>query len=131
MNAQTPTTEDVIRQGIALRDEIAAMKKRHTEELLPYEEGLEACENWLLKTMENRGEKNIKTNAGTAFQSTQLRVSMEDREALMKYTVITGDWGFWTNHVAKEHVKEYRDTKGVNPPGVKVERTIVCNIRKA
>lgn len=127
----TPTTEDVIAQGLALREEIAAMKKRHAEELLPYEQGMETCENYLLKVMQDRGEKNIKTSAGTAFQSEQMRVSMEDRDALIKYTVLTGDWGFWANHVAKEHVKEYRDKKGVNPPGVKVDRFTACHIRKA
>ena len=124
-------TEDVIGWALATREEIAAMKKRHTEELIEPERKLALCENWLLKTMQDRGEKNIKTDRGTAFQSEQIRVSMEDREALKKYTVLTGDWEFWTNHVAKEHVKEYRDAKGVNPPGVKVDRFIACHIRKA
>jgi hypothetical protein len=125
------TNDDIIARGLAIRDEISAIKKRHTAELLEYEQALEAIENYLLKVMQERGEKQIKTNAGTAFQSHQIRVSMADREALQKYTVLTGDWGFWTNHVAKEHVKEYRDAKGVNPPGVEVTTFVQCNIRKA
>src|ERR1700733_4133463 len=101
MTDQSFTTEQIIERGLWIRDEIAAMKKRHTEELIPYEKGLEVCENWLLKVMQERGEKNIKTDKGTAFQSMQHRVKMGNRDDLIKYTVLTGDWGCWTNHVAK------------------------------
>lgn len=145
------TNDQVIAQGLAIRDEIAALKKRHTEELLPYENGLEAIESYLLKTMQERNEKSIKTDKGTAFQSEQMRVSMEDRNTLIDYVLAplkdANDLranglvydieetekrlAFFTNHIAKEHVKEFIDVNGTNPPGVKVDRFIACHIRKS
>lgn len=145
------TNDEVIARGLAIREEIAAMKKRHTEELLPYEQGLEAIENYLLKQMQERNETNIKTKFGTAFQSEQMRVSMADRGELVAHVLdplyeandarangllpviaeIETRLQFFTNHVAKEHVKTFIDTTGQNPPGIKVDRFTACHIRKA
>lgn len=125
------TNDEVIAQGLKIRDEIAAIKKRHLEELLPYEQGLSAVENYLLTQMFERKETSIKTKFGTAFQSEQIRVSMEDRNSLLQHAEETGDYGFFTNHVAKEHVKAFMDDhEGAPPPGVKVDRFIACHIRK-
>ena len=125
------TNDEVIAQGLRIRDEIVAIKKRHVKELLPYENGLSSIENYLLAQMLGRKETNIKAKTGTAFQSEQIRVSMEDRDNLLAHAMETGDYGFFTNHVAKEHVKEYMDQhEGLPPPGVKVDRFIAVHIRK-
>lgn len=125
------TNDEVIAQGLKIRDEIAAIKARQAAELLPYENGLAAIENYLLAQMFARKETSVKTKFGTAFQSEQIRVSMEDRDSLLHHAVETGDYGFFTNHVAKEHVKAYMDDHhGLPPPGVKVDRFIACHIRK-
>ena len=125
------TNDEVIAQGLKIRDEITAIKKRQVEELLPYENGLQAIENYLLAQMYERKETSIKTKFGTAFQSEQIRVSMEDRDELLVHAHKWNDFGFFTNHVAKEHVKEYMEThEGLPPPGVKVDRFIACHIRK-
>ena len=125
------TNDEIIARGLAIRDEIAAIKERHKAELLDYENGLAAIENYLLGEMVKSKQLNIKTAKGTAFQSEQMRVSMEDRDALLQLAIEEGDYGFFTNHVAKDHVKEYMDAhEGLAPPGVKVERFTVCHIRK-
>src|SRR6185312_10990937 len=125
------TNDEIISRGLAIRDEIAAIKERHKAELLDYENGLQAIENYLLGEMLRSKQLNIKTAKGTAFQSEQLRVSMEDRDALLQHAIEEGDYGYFTNHVAKDHVKEYMDAhEGLAPPGVKVERFTVCHIRK-
>lgn len=125
------TNDDIIARGLAIRAEITVIKARHTAELIEYETALETIENYLLDAMIQRRETNIKTSKGTAYQAESLRVSMEDRDALLTHAIEEGDYGFFTNHVAKEHVKEYMEThQGLAPPGVKVERSVVCHLRK-
>lgn len=125
------TNDEVIARALKIRDEISAIKKRHVEELVPYENGLQAIEHYLLGEMLKRKETSVKTKYGTAFQSEQIRVSMEDRDALLRHAIGAGDFGFFTNHVAKEHVKAFMDDhEGAPPPGVKVDRFIACHIRK-
>ena len=85
MNDQTITTEAIITRALELRDYIRDREKRFKTEMLEYENALESLENYLLKVMQDRGEKSIKTAAGTAFQSMQMRVSMEDRDAVIAY----------------------------------------------
>jgi hypothetical protein len=164
--AGAPTNGQIIERALELRDYIREREKAFKSEMSEYENALEGLENYLLKVMQDRGgEKQIKTDAGTAFQSMQMRVSMANRDHLIEYTVMSSigsllkeistlvpeleeipvsiqlslakdainqmDFGFWTNHIAKDHVKEYRDEKGVDPPGVEVTQFIACHIRKA
>jgi len=140
------TNDEIIARGLAIRNEIAAIKERHKAELLDYENGLQAIENYLLGEMLRSKQLNIKTAKGTAFQSEQLRVSMDERDLLLSFVFepltnsedywevkeeLRSRMGFFTNHVAKDHVKEYMDAnQGLAPPGVKVERFTVCHIRK-
>jgi len=85
------TNDEIIARGLAIRDEIAAIKERHKAELLDYENGLAAIENYLLGEMVKSKQLNIKTAKGTAFQSEQMRVSMEDRDALLQLAIEEAD----------------------------------------
>ena len=165
MNAETVTNDQIIERALLLRDEIAARKKAFTVEITEYENALEACENYLLRVMQDRNEDNIKTSKGTAFKSKQMRVTMADREMLIRdfvlepilhfeaipeessgresddfwsansdlsstITEIIHRLSIFTNHVAKEVVKEIIESEGRVPPGIDVQQFIACHIRK-
>lgn len=127
----TPTPEQCIERYLALREakkaHEAAMKAKSAE----FDGALEAIENFLLTVMLDRKEVQIKTAHGTAFQSPQLRAKLVDRDALVDYARRTGDFGLWSNAVAKEAVVEYASTHNAPPPGVEITRFIQCNVRKA
>jgi hypothetical protein len=130
MNAETVTNDQVIERALALRDHIATAKKQFAVEILEYENALTACENYLLKVMQDRNEDNIKTSKGTAFKSKQMRVSMADRDAVIEYVIAHNRFDIFTNHVAKEVVKEIIEAEGRAPPGIDVQSFIACHIRK-
>ncbi len=109
------------------------------------EEGLEAIEGFLLQTMQDRDESQIKTAAGVAFRSPQVRVKMVDRDAFLDFCVANRDFSMITNHVSKDAVRDYM-ARGSNPtnengyftpqpqpapPGVEITEFITCNVRKA
>jgi hypothetical protein len=138
---ETWSTAEIIEYGWKTRDTVAAIKKQHAQEVAVYEAALESCENRLHAIMLERGEKNIRTEKGTAYLSDQIRVSMINRDALVEYVYHTGDFSFFTNHVAKDAVKAYMDQNSVvtaegnrvdgpPPPGVEVETFVACHIRK-
>lgn len=149
------TDDEVIRRALEIRDSIIPeMKKRHKEELAPFEQSLTDLEDYLLSVMNARGNENIKTESGTAFKSHQIRTTMGDRERLSFFllerffhvlnieNVNLADFvnaanrsnifEYFTNHIAKEQVKEYMEKyQNTAPPGIDIERYTNCNIRKA
>src|SRR5271166_1134751 len=100
-------------------------------------------ESYLLTTMNERGEEQIKTEAGTAYKSPQMRVTMTDRSAVILFVVkhllenvdsemltlypddalkyASAAFDLFTNHVNKEAVKELI-TAGEPPPGISIDQ---------
>lgn len=122
---------DVIKRYLELREEDKEITKREKAAALERQNVLEAMENFFLLTMQQRGEVQIKTEFGTAFQSPQLRVRMADRLALVEHVKRTGEFDLFTNSVSKEAVTAYVEAHQAPPPGVEITRFISCNVRKA
>ena len=127
----SPTPEQCIARYIELRDAKKAHEAVMKAKLAEFDGALEAIENHLLAVMIERKEVQIKTAHGTAFQSPQIRAKLVDREALVDYAKRTGDFGLWSNAVAKDAVVEYATANNAPPPGVEITRFIQCNVRKA
>lgn len=126
------TDDELISRALEIRDDIDTMKKSHGEELEPYESALQDIENVLLARMVERQAKSIGTVHGTAYQSHQLRIKVTDRIAFQSFILEHGLYDFWTNHVAKEPVKQYiEEHNGVVPDGLETTTFTQCNIRKA
>ena len=93
-------------------------------------------EQFLLRTMFERGEEQIKTADGTAYKSPQMRAVMADRQAVISHVVDEVEKGnlsafdIFTNHVSKEYVAGLIDAD-IQPPGVEVTFFMACNVRSA
>lgn len=127
----TYTPAQIIEKYLEIREvkraEKAAFVLRETE----LNNMLEAMENHLLGVMNERGEKNIKTDKGTAFQAPQVRVQVVDREALISHVKATQNFDFFTNAVSKDTVIAYTEATKTAPPGVEISNSIIVNVRKA
>lgn len=73
-----PTIEEVTRKYVELRDRKAELTKKHQGEMVPFNEAMEVCENWLLDKMNTLGCANLKNAAGTPYKANQNSVRMED-----------------------------------------------------
>jgi hypothetical protein len=125
------TPAEAIKLYLDLRDgKLAALTKEYTAAKNELEDAMEALEGFLLLTMQERNETQIKTAAGVAFRSPQMRVKMVDRASFLDYCVVNHDFSMITNHVSKDAVREIVEGGGT-PPGVEVTEFITCNVRRA
>jgi hypothetical protein len=150
MNAPTEFTpawaiETYLTVRNAQQDDEKEFNKRSAERA----EQMGLLENFLLQIMLDRGEEQIRTSAGTAYKSPQMRVKMVDRHAVIlnvikkllfwmpdnEFDAIIGSgdlsmFDIFTNHVSKDYVKEQLDNN-VQPPGIEITQFTACNVRKA
>lgn len=127
------TPAQVIERYLELRSTKSALVAEHKLEVAQYDDALVAMENYLLATMNERGEKQIKTDAGTAFKSPQARVKLVDREAVIRFaTTWENGMDIFTNAVSKDFILKFEEEHpGAVVPGVEVTRTVEVNVRKA
>jgi hypothetical protein len=125
------TPAQIIEKYLELRELKKAEKAAFTARELELNNMLEAMENHLLAVMNERGEKAIKTDKGTAFQAPQTRVQLTDRAALVDYVRRTGNFDFFTNAVSKETCVAFVEANKAAPPGVEISNSITVNVRKA
>ena len=127
------TPAQVIERYLEMRQTKRDLEAEHNKKLAELDATMAAMEGYLLKTMQDRGETQIKTAAGTAFKSPQLRVAMRSREEVIEFVKSTGSFDIFTNHLSKDFVRTWMDEHNDNgaPPGVEVTRFTACNVRKA
>jgi hypothetical protein len=149
MNMTPYTPAQVIERYLLIRERKKEVDKEYKAKLAELDAMLGGMENFLLLTMNDRQETQIKTDFGTAFRSPQMRVTMKDRMALigsvLEKIVEVGDYcetnaellakgapffDVFTNHVNKEWVQAQLDNN-VEPVGIDVQRFVACNVRKA
>jgi len=138
MNAETITPARIIEGILALREKRSERKKVFDAADLADKDAVEAMEMYLLGVMNERGEEQIKTSAGTAYKSPQMRVTMKNRYDVIRFVLDQIEKGqppdlafeIFTNHVNKEAVKAWLDQR-VTPPGVDIQTFVQCNVRKA
>lgn len=132
-NANTLIT-DVLR----LEDWIDAENKRFGEHLKPVKARVEELRNKLFELLSKQGGESIKTDAGTAYKSTIVTPSIEDREKYLDFVLDEANWEAHGNALMqlgapnKATLKEYQDThEGQLPPGVKTSSFTRVNVRRS
>lgn len=120
---------------LEIRDEQNEDTKTYEKRSVERETKMDLLEKFLLGAMKERGEENIKTEAGVAYKSPQMRVTMTDRQAVIDFVLDRIEennpnaFNLFTNHINKEEVKRLLD-KGIPVPGVDVKTFTACNVRK-
>ena len=126
----TPNVEDVIRGFVKLRDKKNEIKRRHSEELAPINEKMATLEAWLQRDLLNRKVQSQKTEAGTAYLSTDARATVKDRDAYLDFVRDKGMWDLLENRVSKTVVRDYLEETGEVVPGVHYEVSQVVRVRR-
>ena len=144
------TAEQLIAEHNKLDDWLKAETKRFGEFLKPHKERLESIGNQVLALSNTQKWDSIKTDAGTAYRSTLLNVSVSPdggpyknsegntvigREALLDFAL--DHWDDIGNDLLlvspqKDAVKKFMEANdGKPPPGCKVGWFTRINIRKS
>ncbi len=125
------TMEELVKQYRALEADAEALGKEQAEAMRPYTEAMKVIKNFVMLKLDEQGEKNVKTHAGTAYISTGLKPKVDNRDVLLEHVREHDGWGMLDIGVLLDPVKDYLDKSGGEPPpGVTIEYWRRCNIRK-
>jgi hypothetical protein len=61
--------EELVKQYRALEADAEALAKEQAEAMRPYTEGMKVIKNFVMLKLDEQGEKNVKTHAGTALSA--------------------------------------------------------------
>ena len=124
-----PTIGDLVAKHNEIKGYIEAEDEAHKERMKPYREGLNAILATCGVMLQEQGQQNAKTEAGTAYLNHGLSVKVDNRETFLQF-VADGHLDFLDAGVLKDPVRDWLDKHQADPPGVKTEAFVKCLIRR-
>lgn len=121
--------DEVVEKYVKLRDRKAALKKKHAEELKPYDDKMALIEAAILKLFQKTGQKSARTDHGTPYISERSNVKLEDRDAFFEFVFANKATEFLPNSVAKPAVTSYIEEHEDLPPGLSMSTELTINVR--
>ena len=103
------------------KEEKAAKEAAFKEAMAPINANIAKLESAILN----------KTESGTAYRSTRVKISCPDKAAFMDFVKDNNMFELLEVRPLKSAVEEYKAGRGVLPPGVDYNEEITLNFRKA
>ena len=115
-----------------LKMAIAEIQDRFDAELKPYMDAMGTINQALLVELQNQGLQNFKCDDGTAYLSSIMGVKVADREQFLGFLIENRAWDMLDAGALKKPVRDWLDeNNGTPPPGITVEFTTKCNVRRS
>lgn len=124
------TMDQLVQKYIQLRDASKALKEKHAKELEPIHTAMAALESTFLGHMNDNGMESFATAFGTPYRTVATSVSVEDWDRFFPWALSSGYQGMLTRGANKSAVEAYLNVNKELPPGLKVDRRYVCNVRR-
>lgn len=115
---------------IKLRDTKAEKDKAHKESLVKLVSAMDRLEAGLLEYLQISGTNSVASDAGTAYKSTQLSATVEDKTAFMSFVKQTEQFEALDIKANKTFVKEYMEDNQEAPPGIKVSQMATIGVQR-
>ena len=130
----TKSIDSLIEEYIDTRNSLDTARKEWQSTEADYKQRMAEIEGILLAKSAETGVDSFKTQCGTAFKTTKDYVSYADDpgsdDLLHEYVMKTGDFGVFTRHLNKSHVKELIDAGiELNEIGLKYDSEQVIQVR--
>lgn len=116
---------------VQLRDKVAEIKKRHTEELSQYNLALNTLEAWMLEMLNTSGSDSMKTSNGTFFKTTHTSVTCNEWSKTLDYIRDNEAWELLEARVSRTAVESIMEETKAPIPGVIIRRATSLNVRRA
>lgn len=120
----------IVEKYVQVRDKKNEIKKRHAEELAPYDAALDTIEGKLLMALNVLNADSFKTKHGTAFKSIRSSVAIKDFTVALDYIIENGLYHMLEKRLSKTAVEEFVESQGQNFPGTSINRETIVNIRR-
>jgi len=121
---------EVIALYIKLRDKKDALRKEFNKSVEDITAKMDKIEGALAQHFEKVGQTSAKTDAGTAYFKTQVRASVQDRDAFLSFVRDNDMWDFIESKANLTAVQDYLESNEEAPPGVKVTTRRVVNVNR-
>lgn len=119
----------LIDKYVKLRNKIAELKKKHTEELAPYTDVMGKIENILLEHLTTLDLNSIKCEDGTAYRQTVTSVTVSDWDQALSYVRENEAWDLLEARIAKNAALTTIEENQQPIPGVKISQALVLRVR--
>ena len=123
-------TDRAIEKFIELRDKIAALKKRHTAELAPFNQAKDLIEAWLLSDLNAANVEAMRASTGTVYKSVRTSATVSEWSKTLEYIQANDAWELLTASVSKVAAEAIINETQAPIPGVSITREIILNVRK-
>jgi hypothetical protein len=131
MTDHAARVDNHVKNYVALRDKIKAIKTRHEEELQPFTDMQNELTTKLQETLDTSGAQSIKTSGGTVYSSVRYSASLSDPQDFMKFVIANSLWDLLDRKANATAVRDYIAEKKVEPPGVKLSALRTIGVRRA
>jgi len=115
---------------IKLRDTKKEKDEAHKESLKKLVMAMDRIEAGLLEFLNTSGAQSIASAAGTAYKSTKVSASVEDKNAFMAFVKETEQFEALDVKANTTFVKDYMEDNQEAPPGVKVSQMNTIGVQR-
>ncbi len=115
---------------IKLRDTKKQKDDEHKESLKKLVAAMDKIEAGILEFLNSSGANSIASDAGTAYKSTQISATVEDKELFMSFVKETDQFEALDIKANKTFVKDYMEENQEVPPGVKVSQMSTIGVQR-
>jgi hypothetical protein len=132
-NGGIPTRIDKrVLQFIAIRDEIAAIKARHKEELAPYEETKQKLIDEMLAFLDKTGQTSARTEYGLATIQDKSTAICSDPDLFVHFVRENDAYELMDRRANLTACRDYAQANdGMLPPGVKINSWRTVGVTKS
>lgn len=123
------TIGDMIAKFHEIKAALEIAQEAFDVEWKPYREAMQALQTACGAELTRQGLQNFKSNDGTAYLRKSDSVTVTNRDDFVKF-VLDDHLEFLDARVLKDPVRDWVDKYEAPPPGVKIEPSVQCIIRK-
>lgn len=123
--------EKRVKQYVAVRDAIKAMKDKHEKELEPMVDIQNVLTGVIQQCLEAVGAESIKTSEGTAYTTTRYTASLADPATFMQFVRDTQNFDLLDRKANAPACRDYVGEHGTLPPGVNLSSISTIGVRRA
>jgi hypothetical protein len=121
-----------IEKYLKIRTKKDEIKKRHKEELRPYNDMIEMLENGFLRHLNDTKTDNSSVKGiGTLYRSTKRSATIADAAAFRRHVIGAEDWDLVDWRANAPQVHAFIEKNETIPPGVNFSVVSEVNVRKA
>lgn len=122
--------DEMCRKFVALRDQLAALKKEQAKQLLPFAVAMDTLNVWMLAELNATKVESARTLSGTAYKTLRTSATVEDWAQVLAFIREHEAWELLEARVSKLAVQAIMEETQQAVPGVKTSQEVIVNVRR-